>query len=70
MPPSTSASEAIGPLPFGLIYDLLGSYTAAITGVIVLPVAATAAVLLAFPPGSSDHASGAIRPDLARADPA
>ena len=31
----------LGPLPFGLICDLLGSYTAAITGVLILPAAAT-----------------------------
>lgn len=48
---------AIGPLPFGLIHDLLGSYTAVITGLIVLPLAATAAVLLATPPGPPRSAS-------------
>lgn len=42
---------AIGPLPFGLIYDLLGSYTAAIMGVIPLALAAMVAVLAAVPPG-------------------
>ena len=42
---------AIGPIPFGLIYDMLGGYAAALTGVLVLPIAATVAVLLAFPPG-------------------
>lgn len=41
---------AIGPLPFGLIYDLFGSYTVAIAGVLVLPILATAAMLVAFPP--------------------
>lgn len=53
---------ALGPIPFGLIYDLLGGYTAAIIGILILPVAATAAVLVAFPPGlpstdgRADHA--------------
>ena len=42
---------AIGPLPFGLIYDLLGGYSAVLAGVTLLPVAATVAVLLSFPPG-------------------
>ena len=42
---------ALGPLPFGLIYDQLGSYTAAIAGVLILPILATVAVLVAFPPG-------------------
>lgn len=42
---------ALGPLPFGLIYDQLGSYTAAIAGVLMLPILATVAVLVALPPG-------------------
>ncbi|MCC6175272.1 MAG: MFS transporter [Chloroflexi bacterium] len=42
---------AIGPLPFGLIYDLLGGYSTVLAGVTLLPVAATVAVLLSFPPG-------------------
>jgi MFS family permease len=41
---------AIGPLPFGLMYDLLGSHYAAILSVVVLPLAAVAAVLMARPP--------------------
>jgi MFS family permease len=41
---------AIGPIPFGLAYDLLGSYNAAITGLLALPVVATVAVLRSRPP--------------------
>ncbi len=41
---------ALGPLPFGLAYDLLGGYDPAIAALLVLPVAATGAVLLAKPP--------------------
>lgn len=59
---------ALGPVPFGLIYDLLGGYTAAIAGVLILPIAATAAVLVAFPPGlpstlaGADHTDGECAP--------
>lgn len=42
---------AIGPIPFGLSYDLLGSYTAAIAGLLCLPLVAALAVLRAHPPG-------------------
>lgn len=42
---------AIGPIPFGLSYDLLGSYTAAIAGLLCLPLVAALAVLRARPPG-------------------
>lgn len=41
---------AIGPIPFGLSYDLLGSYTAAIAGLLLLPLLAAVAVLRAHPP--------------------
>ena len=43
---------AIGPLPFGVIYDLFGSYRAAIWGLALLPVLSTWAALLARPPRS------------------
>lgn len=42
---------AIGPIPFGLSFDLLGSYTAAIAGLLCLPLLAAIAVLRARPPG-------------------
>jgi MFS family permease len=42
---------AIGPIPFGLIYDLFNSYTAAIVGVLILPLGAAVGVMLAIPPG-------------------
>ncbi len=44
------AGAALGPLPFGLAYDLLGGYDPAIAALLALPIAATAAVLLAKPP--------------------
>ena len=44
------AGAALGPIPFGLAYDLLGGYNPAIAGLLILPIAATAAVLLARPP--------------------
>jgi cyanate permease len=44
------AGAALGPLPFGLAYDLLGGYDPAILALLVLPIVATAAVLLAKPP--------------------
>ena len=44
------AGAAIGPIPFGLAYDLLGGYNPAILGLLALPIAATAAVLISRPP--------------------
>jgi MFS family permease len=41
---------AVGPLPFGLIYDAVGSYEPAIWGLAILPAATTWAALLARPP--------------------
>ncbi len=38
---------ALGPLPFGFAYDLLGGYSPAIAALLVLPAVATVAVLLA-----------------------
>ncbi len=47
---------AIGPIPVGLSYDLLGGYTAAIAGLLCLPVIAAVAVLRARPPGEQESA--------------
>jgi len=41
---------AIGPIPFGLAYDLSGGYTPAIAGLLILPVVAAIAVTQARPP--------------------
>ena len=41
---------ALGPFPFGLLFDLTDSYTSAILGFLVLPVACGVAALRAFPP--------------------
>ncbi len=41
---------AIGPLPFGVIYDLFGSYRYAIWGIAILPAMSTIAALVATPP--------------------
>ncbi len=48
---------AIGPIPFGLAYDLLGGYNPAITARLVLPVAACIAVLRTRPPAPNDRVS-------------
>ncbi len=44
---------ALGPLPFGWIYDLTGSYSLAILVFLVLPVSCAIAALLAHPPHKS-----------------
>jgi MFS family permease len=44
------AGAALGPLPFGLAFDLLGGYDPAILALLALPIVATAAVLLTKPP--------------------
>lgn len=44
------AGAALGPIPFGLAYDLLGGYNPAILGLLILPVGAGVAVLLAQTP--------------------
>ena len=49
---------AIGPLPFGLIYDAFGSYDYAIWGFAVLPALTICAALLARPPGPPSTAIG------------
>lgn len=41
---------ALGPLPFGIVYDWLGSYTPAIAALLVLPIVAAVAVWFARPP--------------------
>lgn len=47
---SMIAFAALGPLPFGLIYDITGDYSLAILILLVLPVACAVAALLALPP--------------------
>ncbi len=44
------AGPALGPVLFGLAYDLLGGYDPAIAALLALPVAAAVAVLLTKPP--------------------
>lgn len=44
------AGAAIGPIPFGLSYDILGSYNPAITAMLILPAAAGVALIRARPP--------------------
>ena len=41
---------ALGPLPFGLLFDLTDSYTGAILGFLALPIACGVAALRALPP--------------------
>lgn len=47
---STVAFAAIGPLPFGLVYDITGDYSLAVLVLLVLPVFCAVAALLALPP--------------------
>ena len=41
---------ALGPLPFGLLFDMTDSYTGAILGFLALPIACGVAALRALPP--------------------
>lgn len=52
------AGAALGPIPFGLAYDLLGGYDPAIAALLVLPVGATFAVLRAAPPSFRSAVEG------------
>ena len=47
---SAFAGAAIGPIPFGVAYDLTGSYQVATIGLAVLPALTTVAALFAKPP--------------------
>ncbi len=47
---STVAFAALGPLPFGLVYDITGDYSLAILVLLALPVSCAVAALLALPP--------------------
>ncbi|HEV2109170.1 MAG TPA: MFS transporter [Thermomicrobiales bacterium] len=49
---------AVGPLPFGLVYDAFGSYDYAIGGLAILPAVTTWAALLAAPPAPKDPREG------------
>ena len=49
---------ALGPMPFGLMYDLTGTYTLAILVFLVLPGACAVAALLAHPPRKKASGSG------------
>jgi MFS family permease len=47
---SMVAFAALGPLPFGYLFDLTKSYTSAVSVFLALPVACAVAALLALPP--------------------
>jgi len=47
---STVAFAALGPLPFGLVYDITGDYSLAILVLLALPVLCAVAAFLALPP--------------------
>ena len=50
------AGAALGPIPFGIVYDAAGGYDIAILGLLILPVLAVGAVLVATPPRRTvDH---------------
>ncbi|MQF49127.1 MFS transporter, partial [SAR202 cluster bacterium AC-647-N09_OGT_505m] len=57
------ASAALGPLPFGLLFDVLNNYTLAVLIFLALPVACAIAAFIATPP---PHASTAITKSLGR----
>lgn len=59
---------SLGPLPFGLIYDASGSYTAAILGLLMLPFAATIAVLCATAPQQANSIPGGSVPSALSVD--
>ena len=44
------ASAALGPLPFGFLFDVLNNYTSAVLIFLALPVACTIAAFMATPP--------------------
>ena len=46
----TVAFAALGPLPFGLVYDITGDYSFAVLVLLALPVSCAVAALLALPP--------------------
>lgn len=49
------ASAALGPLPFGLLFDLLNNYTVAVLIFTGLPAVCTIAAFIARPPHMSQH---------------
>jgi MFS family permease len=51
------AGAALGPIPFGIAFDLLGGYDPAILGLLALPIVATVAVFVAHPPRPLSGAS-------------
>lgn len=52
------ACAAIGPMPFGVLFDFVGSYTIAIISFLVLPAACALAAILALPPTKCVKAFG------------
>ena len=44
------ASAALGPLPFGFLFDVSGSYTLAVSMFLALPAACAVAAFAAVPP--------------------
>ena len=48
------AFAALGPLPFGLLFDMTGTYTVAVLVFLALPAACGVAALLATPPRKGD----------------
>ncbi len=48
------AFAALGPLPFGLLFDLTGSYSLAILIFLVMPASSVVAALMAYPPRKAE----------------
>ena len=51
----TVVGASVGPLPFGIAYDLFGSYTGALVAAAGLPVFCAVAVLSIQPPQLVNH---------------
>ena len=47
---SMVAMSALGPLPFGLMFDITGGYNSAMLSFLILPVAGIIAAVIAKPP--------------------
>lgn len=59
---SMVASAALGPLPFGYIFDATGSYELAILIFLIMPAACFVAAILAFPPKKDERHVRATQP--------
>lgn len=54
------AAAALGPLPFGFLFDVSNSYTSAVLVFLILPVACAIAALMATPPQRAQSAQARV----------